>query len=142
MQRFAFSILVVYSANTLQQIQVLQILFLRILEQGMKVKLSFKEQIFGLGFESVVDFFQLLLYTLSARREVLVCVEPLDGVVNLLLGLVVRYLEVGIDLFTGIYELENCVISFVLLKFGKLRNLSLHLNNVYSLTVLFKSVKR
>ncbi len=108
----------------------------------MKVKLSFKEQIFGLGFESVVDFFQLLLYTLSARREVLVCVEHLEGVVNLLLGRVVRYLEVGIDLFTGIDELENCVISFVLLKFCKLRNLSLHLNNVYSLTVLFKSVKR
>ena len=76
-KRFTFCILVVYSANTLQQSQVLQIFLLRILEQGMEIKLPFIEQIFDLGFESIVNFFQLVLYALSARREVLVCVQHL-----------------------------------------------------------------
>lgn len=137
MKRFAFCILVVYSANTLQQSQVLQIFLLRLLKQGMEIKLPFIEQIFDLGFESIVNFFQLVLYALSAQREVLVCVQHLEGVVNLLFSLVIGHLEIGVDLFAGIDELENCVIGFVVLKFGKLCNLSLHLDNVYFLTVLF-----
>jgi len=76
-KRFSLCIFVVYSANALQQSQVLQIFLLRILEQGMEIKLPFIEQIFYLGFESIVNFFQLVLYALSARREILVCVQHL-----------------------------------------------------------------
>lgn len=104
--------------NALKQHQIVEVLLFGIFEQGVKVKLSFIEQIFDLSFEGVVDFLKLILNTLSTPSEILVSIKHLQCVVNLFVSLIFRFLVVGVNLFPSVYEFEDSVVCLIVFEFG------------------------